>query len=224
LSIALAARGLARRRPVVALAGALPPGLLDPVIVAQRIRELHGPTWPERATWICAVSVDTGRRVVFGRDDRPIDEIGPAVGASVAVPGYFAPMTIGGVDFVDGGTHSVTNADLVARAGFDVVVVSAPMTSAGTRWTRGRIGRSWHTRTLDAELAEIPAEVAMLVARPNTAIIERVGSDTMSAELEPDVAEMAFEMMARDLEGGRYDPALERLEASLSVDSEAGAS
>ncbi|GIJ48133.1 hypothetical protein Val02_50190 [Virgisporangium aliadipatigenens] len=40
------------------------------------------------------------------------------VAASCAVPGYFTPIEIGGVEYVDGGVHSPTNADLPIRLWF----------------------------------------------------------------------------------------------------------
>ena len=55
--------------------------------------------------------------------------MGQAVAASCAIPGYFAPVSVGDARYVDGGVHSPTNADLVARMGLDLVVVSSPMTA-----------------------------------------------------------------------------------------------
>ena len=66
-----------------------------------------------------AVHLDVGTRVVFGGADRaayPDATVGQAVQASCAVPGYFAPVVVGGERFVDGGVHSTTNADVAAPA------------------------------------------------------------------------------------------------------------
>ena len=65
------------------------------------------------STWICSVDFDSGKRVVFGRDDVECD-VGTAVQASSSIPGYFRPVELNGVRYVDGGIHSSTNADLVA--------------------------------------------------------------------------------------------------------------
>ena len=35
--------------------------------------------------------------------------MGQAVAASCAIPGYFAPVVVDGVRYVDGGAHSTTN-------------------------------------------------------------------------------------------------------------------
>lgn len=58
-----------------------------------------------------------GARVVFGRDDVPLPHLAEAVEASSAVPGLLTPVTLGGIDYVERGAHSTTNADLVAGWG-----------------------------------------------------------------------------------------------------------
>ena len=82
------------------------------------------------ATWIVAVDLDSGRRVVFGRDGSPPATVAEAARASCAVPAYFEPAEIGGRRYVDGGVHSTTNADLVGPERPDLVLVSAPMSAA----------------------------------------------------------------------------------------------
>lgn len=67
-----------------------------------------------------------GRRVVFGRSGAPPADVPSAAAASCAVPGYVRPVRIGGVEYVDGGVHSPTNADLLADLDLDLVVVSSP--------------------------------------------------------------------------------------------------
>ena len=80
-------------------------------------------------TWIVATDYDSGRRTVFGRDGAPRASLRDAVMSSCAIPGWYAPMQIGGRRYVDGGTCSPTSLDLVARLGLDEVVVLSPMTS-----------------------------------------------------------------------------------------------
>ena len=80
--------------------------------------------------WINAVRLETGRRVTFGRDLRVTTDVATAVAASCAIPGFFAPVAVDGVRYVDGGVHSPTNADLVAGLELDLVVVSSPMSMA----------------------------------------------------------------------------------------------
>ena len=62
--------------------------------------------------------------------------VASAVAASAAIPGVLAPVTIGDVEYVDGGVFSPTNADVLAGAGLDLVVVVAPMSGAPGRYDR----------------------------------------------------------------------------------------
>src|SRR3954469_20340505 len=60
---------------------------------------------------ICALDVESGKRVVFGAPGAPAAEAGQAVEASCAVPGVFRPVVIGGRTYIDGGAWSITNLD-----------------------------------------------------------------------------------------------------------------
>jgi NTE family protein len=122
-----AAAAPGRIRAGTLLAAALPEGQLDTEAYVHVFRPMFGRGWPDRALWICAVSLEDGRRVVFGREGAPATDVATAVAASSAVPAMIAPVTIGGVRYIDGGAHSATNADLVAGLGLDVVIVSASM-------------------------------------------------------------------------------------------------
>lgn len=170
-SVALAARGLLRwpPRPGVMLAGALPRGRRSPTPLGDRHRAVHT-RWPDAALWLCAVRLGDGRRTVFGRDDHPPLDVGTAVEASCAVPGRFDPVAVGDEHYVDGGTWSATNVDLVARLGFDAVVVVAPLSTphpvAATprRLATGRRGgsepgrlvsRAYHRAVLEAEVRRV---------------------------------------------------------------------
>jgi NTE family protein len=110
-------------------AAALPEGWVSTDLVSAGPQRAFGRNWPERSLWICAVSLDRGRRVVFGRPESPAATVGEAVAASCAIPGFFTPVTIDGVRYVDGGAHSPTNADLVSGLGLDLVLVSSPMSA-----------------------------------------------------------------------------------------------
>ena len=60
---------------------------------------------------ISAVDRANGRRVMFGAPGAPPAEVSQAVLASCAVPWVFAPVRIGGREYVDGGVWSPTNLD-----------------------------------------------------------------------------------------------------------------
>lgn len=112
-------------------AALLPTGRRSLDDIAASLRHLCGDTWPEEALWICVARLVDARRVVFGRDGDPTAAPDQAVIASCAVPGFFTPVVIDGVPYVDGGTCSATNLDLLTGLGLDLVLVSAPMSSAG---------------------------------------------------------------------------------------------
>jgi NTE family protein len=114
-----------------ALAGLLPPGWFPTGFLAAFPGVDRLERWPD-GLWIPSVRATDGDVVVFGRDrlDVPIDV---AVQASSAVPGMFRPTMVDGTAFVDGGVASSTHADLLLRAGLDLVIVSAPMVRPGRR-------------------------------------------------------------------------------------------
>ena len=131
-SAALLAR-IARRpwsfRPDVAAMTMLPAGRIDLTDRAAPLHQMVGDRWPEDL-WICAVRRTDGARVVFGRPGSPPAPLAAAVLASCAIPAYFAPVAIGGVEYFDGGVHSATNADVVRNRPLDLVVVVSPMSAA----------------------------------------------------------------------------------------------
>jgi len=82
----------------------------------RRLDRLHGQVerWGARFDGrlrICAVDRRSGRRVVFGAPGAPPASVADAVLASCAIPWVFAPVEIGGREYVDGGVWSVTNLD-----------------------------------------------------------------------------------------------------------------
>ncbi len=60
---------------------------------------------------VCCVQRSSGRRIVFGAPGAPDTTVGQAVAASCSIPGMFAPVRIGGREYVDGGVWSPTNLD-----------------------------------------------------------------------------------------------------------------
>lgn len=78
-------------------------------------------TWPDRDLRIVAVARDTGDRVVFDRTSGV--SLVDAVVASCAVPGVWPPVPIDGREYVDGGVHSFSNADLAAGSERTLVLV-----------------------------------------------------------------------------------------------------
>lgn len=107
----------------------LAPGHMDIVALLEPLKALDPPGWHAGDLWICAVRRRDGRRVVFGKEGSPAAPLHLAVSASCAVPGYFAPVTIDGVAYVDGGVHSPTNAAILRDQGLRLVLIVSPMSA-----------------------------------------------------------------------------------------------
>jgi NTE family protein len=106
----------------------LPRGLVEIADRAQHLDALVGKRWPDDL-WICASRRDDGARVVFGRPGSPPAPLASAVLASCAIPAYFAPIRIGGIEYFDGGVYSPTNADVLRNSHLDLVIVISPMSA-----------------------------------------------------------------------------------------------
>jgi NTE family protein len=88
-------------------------------------RYLNGQPWPAR--FVCpAVDALSGEFVVW--DSRAGIDLDRAVASSCAVPGLFAPITIKGRRYIDGGFRSATNADLAT--GHDRVLIVSVLAAA----------------------------------------------------------------------------------------------
>ena len=120
-----------RVTPMGALSAVLPQGRgsLEPVGSLVDAVCPRGAWAAHHQTWIVAMDYDSGRRTTFGRDRAPHSGLRDAVMASCAIPGWYAPVRIGGRRYVDGGACSPTSLDLLAGLDLDEVVVLSPMTS-----------------------------------------------------------------------------------------------
>lgn len=117
--------------PTAVLSGFLPTGTGSLARIGHLVEAITpmGEWSPHANVWIVAMDYENGQRVAFGRPEAPAVPLSDAVMASCAIPAWFAPVRINGRDYVDGGTWSATNADLVAGQGLDEVYVLAPMVS-----------------------------------------------------------------------------------------------
>lgn len=189
-------------RPGTLAAAVLPPGGASTEAVADTFTGLFREGWPARQLWVCATRLDEGRRVVFGRDSDATATVSAAVAASCAIPGYYQPVTIDDVRYVDGGAWSLCSADLVAGLGLDAVVVSAPMSSSD--WP----GVGWHAGLRIAARAQLYREVA-LVRRAGTPVLilapgapDRAVMDRASMDVEqrPVIARQVRDSVQRRIE------------------------
>ncbi len=164
--------------PVRAAFGVIPRGTRSGAASEQRMNELHPDRWTKLPTWIVAVRASDGRRVVFGRDDVR-GNIGQAARASSAVPGVYVPAQIGKTEYIDGGVHSSTNADLCEMLGFDLVIISSAMT--GDTGVLGRVTnpmRSWFSNKLRHEVAALRRQgTAVVVVEPRSDMLGDLSTD-----------------------------------------------
>jgi NTE family protein len=181
-------------RPFAALAGLLPAGSVPTAPIGDRIRQMMDGHWPERSLWICALRLRDGTRVVFGRDDVDAPDVGTAVEASSAIPGYLQPVEIHGETYVDGGAHSPSNADVVVGLGLDLVVVVSPMSAP---WTALRPSPSIGSRALASWVLEREVRAIrtsgtpVLVLEPTAEDLEVMGNNAMNPARRKAVAQQA---------------------------------
>jgi NTE family protein len=175
-------------RPTAAASTLLPAGRYD---LQQRTRILDelSPGWPT-GLWIC----DHGRRVVFGRPGSPRARLSAAVAASCAIPAYFAPVTIGTKQYVDGGVHSATNADVLGHAGLDLAIVVAPMSAAHGRTARADAPFRWAMhRRLDREVRRLrDAGTEVIRIEPSASTLAVMGINAMAEDRSAAVVEAAY--------------------------------
>lgn len=76
--------------------------------------------------YICAMALDSAKRVVFGPDERHDVTISEAVQASTALPVFYKPARIRGVDYVDGGVFETAHIDVAVDKGAELIVCYNP--------------------------------------------------------------------------------------------------
>jgi len=114
-----------------------------------------------------------GRRVAFGAPRAPAATVGEAVAASCSVPWLFAPVTIGGREYVDGGIWSPTNLDLAPVSRATEVLCLAP--TGGMIDVRG-VG------TAVRAVGRSAAAVEALALRRRGARVRIIGPDREAAD------------------------------------------
>ena len=208
-----------RHTPLQMVAGWLPSGFMSTDSLKDVVsRAVPGPWVDHPNYWAVACDYESGRRTPFGRVGSPRAEIGDAVAASCAIPGFFRPVKIGGRRYVDGGVCSVSNMDLVAGRGLDLVICLNPLTSTAEgasgvgavldlipaitrRASRGRLERE------ERKVRRFGAEVVII--EPTAEDHAAMGRNWMSAERRQDVIETAERTVADQLRAPR-DPGAAR--------------
>ena len=200
--VAMLARAAARpfaARPAALLAGLLPEGSMGTEFISNTVATLMPHSWAPEPLWICAVRRRDGVLAVFGRDERP--RLADAVAASCAIPGFFRPVEIDGEKYIDGGVHSPTNADQLATMRLDLVIVSSPMSYAGSRLVAAQPSRRWARLLLDGEALRLRRRrISVIAFQPTAEDTAVMGINAMDASKRAAIAEQVHASTLRRLE------------------------
>lgn len=194
----------------------LPAGTIDLTERAVPLHEMVGDRWPEDL-WICAARRTDGARVVFGRGGSHPAPLAAAVLASCAIPAYFAPVTIGGVEYFDGGVHSSTNADVLRKRSPELVVVVSPMSTVRPPLGAPDALLRWSAhRRLEREARRLERAGSVVVRiEPGASSLDAMGLRPMDDHRSHRVAEAAYRETVRLATGGHI-PHLLRAHAGTS--------
>jgi NTE family protein len=170
--------------------------------ISLELGRLFAAAWPAEPLWVCAVELDTGKRVVLGTTSGPATDVGTAVAASSAAPSLFQPVIVQGARLVDGGLHSPANADVAVDfpGELDALVVSTPMGIGGRP---GRLGVDLPGRLMNhlltaRELTPVRgAGVAVEVFEPGASELELMHYNAFELEGRAEIAARAYRA-ARD--------------------------
>lgn len=76
--------------------------------------------------YVIAAALDGAKRTIFGPDENADVTISKAIQASTAMPGFYKPVRINGVDYVDGGVQDTASIDVAVDKGADLIVCYNP--------------------------------------------------------------------------------------------------
>jgi NTE family protein len=102
--------------------------------VPNDFRELYRRT--KKELYIGSMNLDTAERVVFGHDEDTSVTISEAVQASTALPGFYKPARLNGIDYVDGGVRRTANIDVAIEHGADLIICYNPFRPFSNRVRR----------------------------------------------------------------------------------------
>jgi NTE family protein len=132
---------------------------------------------------VIAVERRTGRRVVFGRPGAPPASVGEAVEASCTVPWLFAPVTIAGREYVDGGVWSPTNLDVAPVGRQTCVLCLNPTASIVGNHSLIGLARGAARSAVSIEALALRRRGATVqTVAPNAECAATMGADFMNRE------------------------------------------
>jgi NTE family protein len=187
-----------RHTPLQLLAGWLPAGLISTDSLKEVVTRAVSDRWVGHPNfWAVACDYGTGPRVPFGRADAPRADIGDAVAASCAIPGFYRPVKIGRRRYIDGGVCSASSADLLAGRGLDLVICLSPLSGPPGRpldprdWL-GAVSREANGRRIAHETRKVRRYgTEVLLIEPTPEDHKAMGRNMMSASRRQRVIETA---------------------------------
>lgn len=196
-------RGLYRtggRLPITVLRRVFPAGLYSTAETRTMFHEDLPREWPEREIVLCAAELYTGRRVGFGMPGAPPAAFPDAALASIAIPGIFPPVRIGGHQYVDGGVVSGTSLDFAVELGCKAILCVAPLAYRRDAPFPFHDPRKWSPMLVRVPFARIlrrevtaarEHHIDVLVIRPWTSELAIHGANSMRAHDRAALAEGA---------------------------------
>ncbi len=194
-----------------------PGGFYTIADIKESLAEFMPAEWPDKALWLVAVDVRTGRRVVLGRRVPARTDVHTAVEASCAIPGFFQPVRVGRRTLVDGGVHSTTNLDLATKIDPEVAVAVVPMGFDPSSPPRGLelAIRRFGQQRLAREVAQARGKgTRVLLLRPSADDLAAMGGNMMRRSDNEQVTRLAYESAARQLDTDRSRDILEIMQSS----------
>jgi NTE family protein len=178
-------------KPLSMISSMLPVGATSFMELAdEHLSGWSGEMWPD-GLWICATRRNDGQRVVFGMGDEAATDMPSAIAASSAIPAYVAPVVIDGVEYLDGGLHSPTNADLLVDAGYNLVIIVSPM--SGGAGAIGTAFRNFANKRLRSEVVKLEASGTKVVCfEPGRSSAQAMGHNPMAIGRGAEVLRSAF--------------------------------
>ncbi len=142
---------------------------------------------------VAAVARASGRRVMFGSPGAPAASVAAAVEASCAVPWIFAPVSIGGVEYVDGGWWSPTNLDAAPAARGSHVLCLNP--TAGWRGPGvGAAAGGLSRAVMEVEAATLRARGALVTTVGlSRAVAAAIGPNLMDPSRRDEVGSLGYQ-------------------------------
>ncbi|WP_411284161.1 patatin-like phospholipase family protein [Lapillicoccus sp.] len=219
-------RELRQLPPTAVLAALMPEGRGRLDSVGAMIRHVVPSGWVARhGLTVVAFDYDAGARVPFGREGAPRTDVADAVMASCAIPGWYSPVRIEGRRYIDGGTWSSTNLDLMVGLGLDEVYVLAPQVSFDLDQPgpiASRIERQWRARVTARALREtaiVHADgVEVTVIGPGSEDLRAIGANMMDVSRRPTVIATSLRTSLAALADPATLPEITRIEAIEASD------